>query len=69
MPVRLICGSSTRAPARAVSNVLATVLPNAELLELDNAGHMAPVTVPDRVNPLIVQHIERFLPTRIRAAA
>ena len=69
MPVRLIYGSGTRAPARAVSKVLAATLPNAELSALDNAGHMAPVTMPDRVNPLIIEHIERYLPVRMRAAA
>jgi pimeloyl-ACP methyl ester carboxylesterase len=69
MPVRLLYGTATRAPARAVSEVLAAALPNAELIALDNAEHMAPVTAPDRVNPLIGEHLERYLPARLRAAA
>ena len=69
MPVRLICGRSTRTPARAVSEILAAALPRSELLVLDNAGHMAPVTESERVNPLIIEQVGRHLPAPLRTAA
>jgi pimeloyl-ACP methyl ester carboxylesterase len=57
MPVRLFCGSTTRNPVRHIVDVFAEHAPGVELQLLDGLGHMAPVTHPDVVNPLIVSHI------------
>ena len=57
MPTLLLTGSRSTAAARAVLRLLATALPRAQVEEIDGVGHMAPVTHPDRVNPLL----ERFL--------
>lgn len=57
VPTLLLTGTSSKASARAVARLLMQVLPRVQVEEIAGAGHMAPVTHPDRVNPLI----ERFL--------
>jgi len=44
MPVRLITGSASPAPARAVVEILAQQCPAAGVVRLDGVGHMAPIT-------------------------
>jgi len=56
-PVLLIAGSKTRAPARAVTDLLADALPNARLTILQSAGHMSPFTHPAELNRLIVENL------------
>lgn len=57
MPVRLICGGATRASAKRVAQTLAGKLPRVQLVELEGAGHMAPIAEAERVNPLILEHL------------
>jgi pimeloyl-ACP methyl ester carboxylesterase len=38
---------------------LRRVLPNAEVAELAGLGHMAPVTDPEAVNPVICRFLEK----------
>ena len=57
VPTLLLTGRASTAAARGVARLLAGVLPRVRVEELEGAGHMAPVTHPGRVNPLI----ERFL--------
>ena len=56
-PVRLLAGTVGRAAARRVAELLATVLPAGSLQLVAGAGHMAPVTHPQLVNPRIAAHI------------
>lgn len=56
-PVLLIAGSRTRAPTRAVVDLLAATLPNAKLAILKGAGHMSPFTHPGALNRLILDHL------------
>lgn len=44
MPVWLLHGSATRAPARAVADRLATLLPSVQRAEIAGAGHLGPIT-------------------------
>jgi len=53
----LIVGGSTRAPTRAVVDLLAATLPNAKLAILKGAGHMSPFTHPAELNRLILDHL------------
>lgn len=55
LPVLLLGGSTSPASAADLLPILARLLPQATLQHLDGAGHMAPVTHPGRVDPLIVQ--------------
>jgi pimeloyl-ACP methyl ester carboxylesterase len=56
-PTLLLTGNQSKASARAVTRLLAMVLPRVRVVEVVGAGHMAPLTQPERINPLI----ERFL--------
>jgi pimeloyl-ACP methyl ester carboxylesterase len=56
-PTMLIAGGSTRAPARAVVDLLASTLPNASVEILKGAGHMSPFTHPAEINRLICGHL------------
>lgn len=53
-PTLLIVGGRTRAPARAVVDLLAATMPNAEIAVLKGAGHMSPFTHPAEVNRLVL---------------
>lgn len=57
VPVLLVVGKRSPLSSRSVSALLARTLPQVEVVELADCGHMAPVTHPDRVNG----HIARFL--------
>jgi pimeloyl-ACP methyl ester carboxylesterase len=56
-PTLLIAGSKTRAPTRAIADLLAGALPNAKLAILLGAGHMSPFTHPAELNRLILDHL------------
>lgn len=49
----LLVAENSRAPARAVSELLMRTLPHVRSVEISAAGHMAPLLNPGHVNPLI----------------
>jgi pimeloyl-ACP methyl ester carboxylesterase len=53
----IIAGSKTRAPARAVVDLLAGALPHAKLVTLKGAGHMSPFTHPAELNRVILSFL------------
>lgn len=53
-PVHLVHAADTRAPTRAIVNLLAKTYPAWRLHEVPSGGHMAPLARPDLVNPLIL---------------
>ncbi len=56
-PTLLLTGTRSTAPGRAMTGLLAPVIPNARVVELEGIGHMGPVTHPDMVN----RAVEAFL--------
>lgn len=52
-PVHLIRAADSRAPTRAIVNLLAKTYPDWRVQEVPAGGHMAPLARPDLVNPLI----------------
>jgi pimeloyl-ACP methyl ester carboxylesterase len=64
-PTCLLTGTSSRVPARSIVRLLAKTLPQMRVEEIEGAGHMAPVTNPEQVNPLI----ETFLEANYRPRA
>jgi pimeloyl-ACP methyl ester carboxylesterase len=56
-PTLLIKGDKTRAPARAVVDLLGETMPNAEVKTLKGAGHMSPFTHPAELNQLVLAHL------------
>jgi pimeloyl-ACP methyl ester carboxylesterase len=59
MPVLLMTGSETRAPARGVARLLAGAFPQIEVVELKGVGHMGPITHPEVVNEVLAGFLER----------
>ncbi len=57
IPVRLICGTATTPAARRIAELMADRIENARLVQLVNLGHMAPLTQPEFVNPLIIDYV------------
>jgi pimeloyl-ACP methyl ester carboxylesterase len=58
LPTLVLQGTSSPRPTKRVCELLAQVLPDAELRTIEGAGHMAPLTHRDAVNALIVRHLE-----------
>jgi len=56
-PTLLIAGGRTRAPTRAIVDLLAATLPHAQVAILKGAGHMSPFTHPAELNRLILNHL------------
>lgn len=57
VPTRLIVGERTRKPARAVTEILVSLLSRAHLRTIPGAGHMSPFTHRHAVQQLMVEHI------------
>lgn len=59
VPTLLIRGTRTRFAARRVVDLLAETLPVGTLVEIEGAGHLAPVTHADFVDVVIERHLDR----------
>jgi pimeloyl-ACP methyl ester carboxylesterase len=57
-PVHLIHAADTRAPTRAIVQMLAKAYPDWHLHDVPSGGHMAPLARPDLVNPVIAAVID-----------
>lgn len=57
VPILYMVGEHSPISSKGVARLLTSALPKVEYVELEGLGHMAPVTQPARVNPLI----EEFL--------
>ena len=57
VPTLLVRGTATTLAAHAVTERLAATMPNAELVEIADAGHMLTVTHAGRVNEAIETHL------------
>lgn len=53
VPVLFLTGAESPASSRAVARLLTKTLPRVTAVEVSGAGHMAPLTHPERVNALI----------------
>jgi pimeloyl-ACP methyl ester carboxylesterase len=49
----LLLGANSNRPTRALGDILVGALPRLRRIDMEGVGHMAPLTHPDRVNPLI----------------
>jgi pimeloyl-ACP methyl ester carboxylesterase len=57
LPTLYLVGCKSPASAREVARLLTKTLPDVTTLELEGAGHMAPITHPATVNAVIESHI------------
>lgn len=62
VPVLYMTGKRSTAAAHAVAGILVPALPQVELLEFEELGHMGPITHPGVVNEAIVRFLERVCP-------
>jgi pimeloyl-ACP methyl ester carboxylesterase len=69
MPVLLLRGSATRAPARRVTELLAQALPQAQCGVLPGAAHLGPLTHAQTVGHWMTAHIDPLLARRFDAPA
>jgi len=58
MPILLMHGACTRAPARRVVELLRAALPHAQAHELAGAGHLGPITHAALVNHRMTSHFD-----------
>lgn len=61
VPVLYMAGEHSPIPGKGVARLLTSALPKVEYVELEGLGHMAPLTQPARVNPLIEEFLVRHL--------
>lgn len=59
LPLLLMRGGETTTAAREVASIVRALRPDATFTEIPGAGHMAPLTHADAVNPHLVAHIAR----------
>jgi pimeloyl-ACP methyl ester carboxylesterase len=59
VPVLYMIGKRSTPSARGVARLLVSALPQVEVVEFENLGHMGPLTHPDVVNEVIAQFLER----------
>ena len=59
IPVLYMVGKKSPLPSRAVARILTRALPRVEVVELDDVGHMGPVTHPDLVNAVIGRFLDQ----------
>jgi pimeloyl-ACP methyl ester carboxylesterase len=62
VPTLFLSGTKSKAPALAIARLVTAVLPRVRIEEIEGVGHMAPVTHPDAVNPLIERFLEATQP-------
>ena len=67
LPMTLLSGAQTTAHAKRIVALLADENPQADLVELEGAGHLGPFTFRDKVADIIKQHIEQVCCHNTRA--
>jgi pimeloyl-ACP methyl ester carboxylesterase len=59
VPVLFMTGSRSTASAHGVARLLVSALRRVEVVQLDDLGHMGPVTHPGQVNDVIKRFLDR----------
>lgn len=58
LPVLILRGENAPRPTRLIAELLAGLIPASELVTVEGAGHMGPITHAPEVSALIVRHVE-----------
>lgn len=56
-PTLVMRGERSPAPARRAAELLAAAIPSAGFVEIPRAGHMAPLTHAEAVDPIVTRHV------------
>ena len=54
----IVCDSDTVLPIREIVDILLNACPSWHLRSINGAGHMAPITKPDLINPIIQEFLK-----------
>ena len=57
LPTLVLCGTNSPGPSQLIARLVADTIPHAQRRMIADANHMSPITHPDEVNPLILQHV------------
>jgi pimeloyl-ACP methyl ester carboxylesterase len=57
VPTLVLCGTDSPAPSQLIARQIADTIPHAQRRMIAGVNHMSPITHPDKVNPLILQHV------------
>jgi pimeloyl-ACP methyl ester carboxylesterase len=57
IPTLLLCGDRSPAPSCRIVDMLASTMPHARVVQIQDAGHMSPFTHSDAVNAAIGAHL------------
>lgn len=69
LPVQLLSGKATRPVARRVVELLHFGLPDVQVHQVDDVGHMGPVVAPQRINPRITAWLDAHSAPRTGSSA
>ena len=69
VPTLVLRGTTSPRPTRRIAELVAQILPNAQLRTIEGAGHMLPLTHREAVNTAIAEHLARSTPAMRRPAA
>src|SRR5262249_23209608 len=56
----VVMAQDTVLPIRQICAIMKNCLYGLQMAQIPEGGHMAPLTRPDLVNPLVLSHLERF---------
>ena len=59
VPTLIVCGTRSPKPSRAITRRLAEIMPRASHRTIGFADHMAVLTRPEIVNPVIIEHLAK----------
>jgi pimeloyl-ACP methyl ester carboxylesterase len=62
MPCQILIGESSPAPTREIADILSATMPNCEVMPVDGAGHMGPLTHAGDVAARIARHLRSLAP-------
>jgi pimeloyl-ACP methyl ester carboxylesterase len=69
MPTLIICGECSPLPSCAITQMLASTMPNARRETVAGANHMSPITHSEIVDMMIVNHLDEVLRWQVDASA
>lgn len=62
VPTLYLTAQNSNVPTRALSELLIGALPRVRTVDMEGVGHMAPLSNPDQVNPLIEEFLKSHAP-------
>jgi pimeloyl-ACP methyl ester carboxylesterase len=58
VPTTVVCGAETTAPDRRVTELLHGAIPGCRYATIPGAGHMSPLTHPEELGRVVLDHLE-----------